>query len=139
MKNNKPIGTSILFVNDKNEVLLALRDDTPTIPCPNCWDILGGHPEGNETPEECIVREMKEEIEVDVRNPRLFKVSEMADRTEYTFWRKVDFEIKNISLHEGQKLQWFSEDLVKNTPDEKIGFNFKPLILEFFRERPFIE
>lgn len=137
METKKPVGTSILFVNANNEVLLFLRDDIPNIPFPNCWDILGGHPEGNETPEECIAREMQEEIEVDVKNPKLFKVSDMSDRTEYTFWGKADFELEDITLHEGQKLQWFSEDEVKTNPDDKIGFDFKPIILDFFEKKPF--
>lgn len=137
MEMNKPVGTSILFVNSKNEVLLFLRDDIPNIPFPNCWDILGGHPEGNETPEECIIREMQEEIEIEVKNPKLFKVSDMSDRVEYTFWEKAGFEIENITLHEGQKLQWFSEDEVKAIPDDKIGFDFKPIILDFFKKEIF--
>jgi 8-oxo-dGTP diphosphatase len=137
METKKPVGTSILFVNNKNEILLFLRDDIPNIPFPNCWDILGGHPEGDETPEECIRREMKEEIELDVNNPKLFKVSEMSDRTEYTFWGKANFEIENINLHEGQKLQWFSEDKIKNLSDDEIAFNFKQIILDFFTEKPY--
>lgn len=58
-------GTSIIFKNSRNEVLLFLRDDKPEIPYPNLWDIPGGHFEAGETPEACIVREMIEEIETD--------------------------------------------------------------------------
>ncbi|GMQ79629.1 MAG: hypothetical protein BMS9Abin03_055 [Thermodesulfobacteriota bacterium] len=36
-------GTSIIFVNDKKQVLLLLRDDKPGIPYPNMWDVPGGH------------------------------------------------------------------------------------------------
>jgi hypothetical protein len=37
---NKRKGTSIIFVNDKKQVLLLLRDDKPGIPYPNMWDVL---------------------------------------------------------------------------------------------------
>ncbi|MCX6763855.1 MAG: NUDIX domain-containing protein [Candidatus Moranbacteria bacterium] len=132
---SKLSGTSIIFVNNENKILLFLRDDIPTIRYPNCWDILGGHVEENETPEECIIREMKEEINYDLVHPRLYKVSDMGDRIEHTFWEKVNWNIAEITLNEGQKLKWFMEEEIKNTPEEKIAFNFKPLILEFFKEK----
>jgi 8-oxo-dGTP diphosphatase len=43
-------GCSILFVNDQEQILLLLRDDLETIPCPNTWDLPGGHVEIGETP-----------------------------------------------------------------------------------------
>lgn len=130
-------GVSILFVNNKEEVLLFLRDDIPTIICPGCWDVPGGHVEENEEPEDCIVREMKEEIEIDIGRPELFKMSDLPGRTEYTFWKRVDFDVDKINLHEGQGMKWFSEEAVKNLPEEKILIGFKPVILDFFKERPF--
>jgi len=34
-------GTSIIFVNDKKQILLLLRDDMPGIPYPtNMWDVV---------------------------------------------------------------------------------------------------
>jgi len=33
-------GTSIIFVNDKKQILLLLRDDKPDIPYPNMWDVV---------------------------------------------------------------------------------------------------
>ncbi len=51
---------------NKKEVLIFLRDNTQEIPYPNMWDVLGGHVELDETPKECIIREMKEEIGLDL-------------------------------------------------------------------------
>jgi 8-oxo-dGTP diphosphatase len=44
------------------EVLIYLRDDKPTIPFPNQWDLPGGGREGDETPEQCALRELHEEF-----------------------------------------------------------------------------
>ena len=73
-------GSSIIFINDNNEILLFLRDDKPSIPFPNMWDLPGGHVEENETPEQSIVREMKEELELDIKECELFSVNEFPDR-----------------------------------------------------------
>jgi len=129
-------GTSILFVNSHNQIILCLRDDKPTIQYPNCWDILGGNVEQDETPKQSIIREIKEEldVELDPREVKLFNVYKLPDRKEYTFWKKADLDIENIQLHEGQCLKWFSEDEVRNTPDEEIAFHFKPIILDFFNK-----
>ena len=49
-----------LICGDK--VLTILRDDKPTIPWPNLWELPGGGREGNESPFECAAREVYEEL-----------------------------------------------------------------------------
>src|SRR5580693_10764124 len=66
-------GASIIFLNDTRQVLLLLRDNNKAIPFPNCWDLPGGHVEAGETPFECIRREMREELEMELEHPRLFR------------------------------------------------------------------
>lgn len=133
----KKKGVSIIFVNSKRQVLLLLRDNKNDIPFPNQWDILGGNVEEDETPEECIRREMREEIELDLRNPVLFNIYEMNDRLEYTFWQKKDLDISKIRLHEGQRLKWFSEDDIKKMKKKEVAFGFKTILLDFFKEKLF--
>ena len=130
-------GTSILFVDSCERILLFLRDDRPDIPYPNCWDILGGHVEDGETPEECIVREMAEEIGRDIGDFKLFRDCEMRGRREYTYWEKADIDIEKTVLTEGQRLRWFTRDEVDNLPEEQVACDFKPVILDFFAEAPF--
>lgn len=44
------------------ELLVILRDDTPDIPYPGHWDLPGGGREGDESPEACALREIREEV-----------------------------------------------------------------------------
>ena len=46
----------------EGRILTILRDDKPTIPYPNMWDLPGGGREGNESPFECAAREVYEEL-----------------------------------------------------------------------------
>lgn len=126
------IGASIIFVNQHDQVLLLLRDDKPEIPFPNHWDVLGGHVEENETPAECIVREMVEELSFKINSPTLFKVYHQEEKIEYTFWQREDFDIDAITLNEGQRLQWFSKGEIEALPPDAIAYEFHSILLEFF-------
>jgi 8-oxo-dGTP diphosphatase len=122
-------GVSIIFLNDKEEVLLLLRDDKDTIPYPNMWDLPGGHVEENESAEECIMREMKEEMGLDLKDFTLASIMEFEDRIEYTFWKRENLDIDSIQLQEGQALKWFSR---KEAARIKLAYGFNEIIEDFF-------
>jgi 8-oxo-dGTP diphosphatase len=132
----KHTGCSILFVNPRHQVLLFLRDDKPDIPFPNMWDVPGGHVEPGETPEECIVREMEEEMGMALQGFRLFSVRDFEDRTEHTFWKAADLAIDGIRLTEGQCLRWFTREEVTDT---ELPYGFNDIVADFFREAPFLD
>ncbi len=52
----------VLVVNSKNELLLAHTDDS--------YYLLGGHVDGNESDNECLIREIREEAGIDY-NPKV--------------------------------------------------------------------
>ena len=126
-------GTSIIFVNDQSKVLLLLRDDKPTIPYPNMWDVPGGHVDDGETPEQCIVREMKEEMDLTLEEFERLSVMEFTDRVEYTFWKRANLDIEKIDLQEGQRLRWFTELEARNS---KLAYGFNEIIDDFFQKIP---
>ncbi|RPI75525.1 MAG: NUDIX domain-containing protein [Desulfobacteraceae bacterium] len=128
---SKHKGCSIIFVNDQNKVLLFLRDDKPGLPFPGRWDILGGHVEEGETPDQCIKREMQEEIGLDLDDFSLFRVYDFIDRTEYAFWKKIDLDIDRIQLTEGQCLKWFSAEKAEQTD---LAYGSNRILRDFFKK-----
>lgn len=53
------------------KLLVYLRDDFTHIPFPNMWDFPGGVREGDETPEQCVLRELVEEFGIKLEESRL--------------------------------------------------------------------
>ena len=58
-----------LFCGDK--LLTILRDDKTTIPWPNMWELPGGGREGDESPFECVAREVFEELGIHLTEDNL--------------------------------------------------------------------
>ena len=63
---NKEIITAVgvVIINKDNKVLIAKR--LPNKAMPNKWEFPGGKLEADETLQECGIREIKEELELDV-------------------------------------------------------------------------
>lgn len=55
------IGAKAAFLCD-GAVLTCLRDDKPGLRFANWWDLPGGGREGNESPQDCLLRELHEEF-----------------------------------------------------------------------------
>ena len=58
------------------QLLVYLRDDFAHIPFPNMWDFPGGVRDGDETAEQCVLRELEEEFCIKLEESRLiYKVT----------------------------------------------------------------
>ena len=114
------VGATTLVFNKNNELLLNLRSDT------NDWGIPGGGKELNETLEECAIRELKEETNLDITQLELVTV---LSGEEYYFKYPNDDEVDcvialykvneydgeiNINDGESKKLEFFSLDNLPN-------------------------
>ncbi len=64
------LANAIIIENKKKEILLVKRKFSPK---KNYWDLPGGFIEYNETAEESIIRETREELHIGLTNFRYFK------------------------------------------------------------------
>lgn len=71
MDKKPEVVTAILILNDKGEIFLGKARKFN-----NTWIVPGGHFEEDETPEQCALREAKEEVGVEVSNLKLLKTHE---------------------------------------------------------------
>lgn len=101
------VATCLLF-DKNNKLLIYLRDDKPTISFPNHWDLFGGIVEEGETPEEALVREIMEEIGVDLKTYTKFKDyigdNESRPNKKYVYYAKINYLPEDLTLNEGQRL-----------------------------------
>lgn len=108
----------ILHVED--EVLLNLRSDNSSIPYPNHWSLFGGTAKPSELPREAAVREIREELNIDLEKTRLLKVGEFryeAGKVNHLFSYRLEKELAEATLNEGQRFGLFRRS---NVQDGKI-------------------
>ena len=106
---------AIILENDRGEFLLYLRDNKPGIPFPNEWDLIGGHVEEGETPEEALLREVKEELDYDLKDYRFFREyrcleGDVYPNVKYIYSGKFNLPPEEITLLEGACTRYFSEN-----------------------------
>ena len=102
------IAQALLFDRD-GKLLIYLRDDKPSIPFPNHWDLIGGHVEVGETPEEALCREVREEIGFTLIAWRLFRryeclTGDVYPNRKFIYHARIDVAPADLTLHEGQRL-----------------------------------
>ena len=68
-----------IIKNDKGKILIGQIPDQPHKPYPLLWDLPAGKLENNETPEECLIREVKEETGFTLTNMKLVGIFHHSD------------------------------------------------------------
>ena len=102
------IAQALLFDPD-GKLLIYLRDDKPTIPFPNYWDLFGGHVEAGETPEQALCRELQEEIGVVLESWKLFRryeclTGDAYPNEKFIYFSEINQRVADLTLYEGQRL-----------------------------------
>lgn len=122
------------IVRHNGKFLLYLRDEKPNIPFPAYWDCFGGVIEPGETIEECIRRELIEELNIELYPEYLETIKESTSPTShkagYTaiFIKELDDENMNKLkfMGEGQRYGLF-------TADELVGMKVVPHFRKYFK------
>ncbi|MDO8508479.1 MAG: NUDIX domain-containing protein [Nanoarchaeota archaeon] len=100
------------------KMLFQLRDNKKTTVNPNTWWIFGGGVETNETPMETVIRELKEEINLDVNKKDLKLIHKEQLKTKKVYLYKIKFNEKTppLKLKEGKSMRFMSkQEILKKT------------------------
>ena len=105
-----------ILINNDNQILLSQRTADKSFP--GQWEFPGGKIESSETAHEALIRELKEELGIDIDNSYLFK------RIEHyydSFTANIEFFLVDswsgeLSGEEGQLVRWFSVRDLRNLP-----------------------
>lgn len=102
--------SAAIIKNSENEILICQRG--PGGSCEFLWEFPGGKIEQGESPEECLVRECREELEIDI------EVLDLFEETKYSYpERDIEFVFFTASLIKGvpapsvhKTIKWVSPD-----------------------------
>jgi 8-oxo-dGTP diphosphatase len=102
------IATGLLF-DRTGRLLIYLRDNIPSIPFPDHWDLFGGFVEDGESPEQALVREVDEELGIRLSNYEFYKTYECLEgdvrpNIKHVYCGRVDATPTELVLREGQRL-----------------------------------
>ncbi|OGW31834.1 MAG: hypothetical protein A3J81_06230 [Nitrospirae bacterium RIFOXYB2_FULL_43_5] len=112
---NKTVALALIYEN-RERVLMQLRDFKDWISCPGKWGFFGGSLKHEESPDLAIVRELQEELDFAARAPLYFR--DYYYKEEYALIHVysclVDLTPESLKLNEGQELGIFSlEEILK--------------------------
>ena len=132
-------GSKIALICD-DKLLTILRDDKASIPYPNMWELPGGGREGEETPFECVQREVFEELslkleETDIVWAKDYQGMLDPDKTSiFMVGTITQEEFANIVFgDEGQAYQMM--DVSQFLSDEKVIPQLKDRLSDYLEVR----
>lgn len=129
-------GASAIIINDKNQILLQSRADR------NMWGLPGGCQELGERFQDTIIREVKEETNLDVKEEDLELIDIVSGSSRRNSYPNGDVVINNTVLYCIRKysgtLRWDSESKdmqffdLDNLPKNKIDVDLIEVYIKHF-------
>jgi 8-oxo-dGTP pyrophosphatase MutT (NUDIX family) len=124
----------ILYDNEKKFLLQHRTDDAAIMP--GYWAFFGGGIKKGETPEMAILRECREELDLELNLPHLAMEKDFKENKFYghlyIFVAFYDGDKESLKLQEGQGWGWFGEidmlNLKMKNRDRKIIRNVSQYI-----------
>ncbi len=99
----------------EDKLVMHLRDNKPGLFNANMWDFPGGGREGDETPQECAAREVREELGINL-NPNSFiwekDYPAQKDPSQKAWFMVANIsktDVEKIALTEGQRWDLFDQ------------------------------
>jgi 8-oxo-dGTP diphosphatase len=97
--------TIALIQNDK--LVMILRDNKPGLPFANMWEFPGGGREGNESPVDCAIREVREELSFELQKDSIVWQKEFEAMHDPKL--KVHFMVARVSAAEASTMKLGTE------------------------------
>jgi 8-oxo-dGTP diphosphatase len=111
--------SAAIIRNSDNEILICQRG--PGGSCQFLWEFPGGKIEPGESPEECLVRECREELGIDI------EVQDLFEQTKYSYpERDIEFMFFRTSLINGVPASSVHNSIKWVLPDRLDEFEFCP-------------
>ena len=130
--------TTLCYIEKDNKYLMMHRVKKENDINRDKWVGIGGHFEADETPEECLLREVREETGLELTDYRLRGIiTFISDRwpTEYMFLYTASGYIGEISTCDEGLLEWVEKNMVYSLPiweGDKIFFKLLEDETDFF-------
>jgi len=130
-------GAKAILLDKKGRVLMGKRAKGIES---GKWCLVGGKPEENETMEEAVIREVREEISISVKLS-FYREVEGVDETKGVKWLssyfighlKSDNPPDKFEKNELSELRFFS---FEELDDLEIAFDHKKVLKDFFKDYP---
>ena len=117
------------MVGPDGQILCQLRDADRKILFPGYWTCSpGGHVEPGEAPAEAIIRELREEFEIEVTDLQplktLVREKGYAPGIYHAFTAKLETLLDRVKCNEGQKVDFFQPGEIKNLRVHPVSMDF---------------
>jgi 8-oxo-dGTP diphosphatase len=124
------ISKAIFYNKDK---FLIQQRDSHLNKYPNIWTLFGGNINNNESPEECLKREMLEELNYQIHDVKLLftkiRNQDRQDVEDNIFAGEIGLDVLEHELLEGQNMKLVT---IEELDSYEIFPAFKKYIIDFF-------
>jgi ADP-ribose pyrophosphatase YjhB (NUDIX family) len=104
---HKP-NESLVLLTYKEKILLMIRDYVFNSGLQKTWSMVGGEKGVNESCEKTIIRKIKEDMNIKIKDVRFLLTTSSQDKDTYFYHGKLtDDNVNFIRRAEGQELQFF--------------------------------
>lgn len=135
LQNNQPLKrvSRAILLDDQGRACLGKRARSDAA---GQWALIGGKPDGGETAEQAIIREVKEELGIEFR-PKFFKEVEDKIPQEPRAWRVTFFSgtIEGRLKPDPREVSDIIFVAADNLESLDITFNHRQVLEEFFKQR----
>ncbi|WP_370931561.1 8-oxo-dGTP diphosphatase MutT [Bartonella sp. DGB1] len=128
--------SSCALINPQRQILLTKRPEGK--PMAGYWEFPGGKLEAQEMPEQAIIREIKEEININITAdnliPLTFASHAYKEFNLILFLYLCHNYTGTLKNNEGQEIAWVTMDNLSNYPMPAADINILPILKNYLEK-----